>query len=99
MSINPPPVPVRPRLTRRTRPPGPGPARAHVRRLRQDGSTYSGIASAAGLAPATVSDLARGRRRSTRGTAAAVLAVTTTGPSRGAAWTPAAPACGCAPCT
>jgi plasmid maintenance system antidote protein VapI len=50
-------------------------ARARVRRLRQDGSTYSGIASAAGLAPATVSDLARGRRRSTRGTAAAVLAM------------------------
>jgi plasmid maintenance system antidote protein VapI len=52
-----------------------GAARARVRRLRQDGSTYSGIASAAGLAPATVSDLARGRRRSTRGTAAAVLAM------------------------
>jgi transcriptional regulator with XRE-family HTH domain len=50
-------------------------ARARVRRLRQDGSTYSGIASAAGLAPATVSDLARGRRRSTHGTAAAVLAM------------------------
>ena len=52
-----------------------GAARARVRRLRQDGSTYSGIASAAGLAPATVSDLARDRRRSTRGTAAAVLAM------------------------
>ena len=52
-----------------------GAARARVRRLRQDGSTYSGIAGAAGLAPATVSDLARGRRRSTRGTAAAVLAL------------------------
>ena len=52
-----------------------GAARARVRRLRQDGSTYSGIASAAGLVPATVSDLARGRRRSTRGTTAAVLAM------------------------
>jgi plasmid maintenance system antidote protein VapI len=50
-------------------------ARSRVRRLRQDGSTYIGIASAAGLAPATVSDLARDRRRSTRGTAAAVLSV------------------------
>jgi plasmid maintenance system antidote protein VapI len=52
-----------------------GAAQARVRRLRQDGSTYNGIASAAGLAPATVSDLARGRRRSTRGTTAAVLAM------------------------
>jgi transcriptional regulator with XRE-family HTH domain len=52
-----------------------GAARASVRRLRQDGSTYSGIASAAGLVPATVSDLDRGRRRSTRGTTAAVLAM------------------------
>ena len=51
-------------------------ARAHVRRLQQDGGTYRGIATAAGLAPATVSDLARGRRRSARGTTAAVLAVT-----------------------
>jgi transcriptional regulator with XRE-family HTH domain len=55
---------------------GPGAARAHVRRLRQDGGTYQGIASAAGLAPATVSDLATGRRRPARGTTAAVLAVT-----------------------
>ena len=55
---------------------GPGAARTHVRRLRQDGSTYAGIATAAGLAPATVSGLAVGRRRPTRGTTAAVLAVT-----------------------
>jgi plasmid maintenance system antidote protein VapI len=55
---------------------GRGAARAHVRRLRQDGGTYAGIATVAGLAPATVSDLASGRRRSTRGTAAAVLTVT-----------------------
>ena len=54
----------------------PGAARTHVRRLRQDGSTYAGIATAAGLAPATVSGLAIGRRRPTRGTTAAVLAVT-----------------------
>jgi transcriptional regulator with XRE-family HTH domain len=54
----------------------PGTARTHVRRLRQDGSTYAGIATAAGLAPATVSGLAAGRRRPTRGTTAAVLAVT-----------------------
>ena len=55
---------------------GPGAARAHVRRLRQDGSTYPAIATTAGLAPATVSGLAAGRRRPTRGTTAAVLAVT-----------------------
>ena len=54
----------------------PGAARTHVRRLRQDGSTYAGIATAAGLAPATVSGLAVGRRKPTRGTTAAVLAVT-----------------------
>ena len=54
----------------------PGTARTHVRRLRQDGSTYADIATAAGLAPATVSGLAVGRRRPTRGTTAAVLAVT-----------------------
>jgi transcriptional regulator with XRE-family HTH domain len=55
---------------------GPGAARDHVRRLRRDGGTYRAIANAAGLAPATVYDLASGRRRPTCGTAAAVLAVT-----------------------
>ena len=55
---------------------GPGAARAHIRRLRRDGGTYIGIATAAGVAPATVGDLAAGRRRSTRGTTAAVLSVT-----------------------
>ncbi len=54
---------------------GPGAARDHVRRLRQDGSSYPAIATAAGLAPATIRDLASGRRRPTCGTAAAVLAV------------------------
>ena len=74
MSINPPAGPV----PSPADPPYPaaGPARAHVRRLRQDGGTYRGIAAAAGLAPATVSDLDRGRRRPNRGTTAAVLAVT-----------------------
>ena len=55
---------------------GPGAARAHVRRLHQDGGTYAGIATAAGLAPATVAGLAAGRRRPARGTTAAVPAVT-----------------------
>jgi len=58
------------------RPAGPGAARDHVRRLHQDGRTYQAIATTAGLAPATVSGLAAGRRRPTRGTTAAVLAVT-----------------------
>jgi transcriptional regulator with XRE-family HTH domain len=55
---------------------GPAAARAHVRRLRRDGGTYAGIATAAGLAPATVGNLASGRRQPTRGTTAAVLSVT-----------------------
>ena len=57
-------------------PAGPGAARAHVRRLRQDGGTYQAIATVAGLAPATVAGLAAGRRRPTRGTTTAVLTVT-----------------------
>ena len=81
MSINPPAGPVPPQAD----PPYPavGPARAHVRRLRQDGGTYRGIAAAAGLAPATVSDLDRGRRRPNRGTTAAVLTVTSKSIPRG----------------
>ena len=61
---------------------GPDRARAHVRRLRQDGGTYR-AAAAAGQAPATVSDLARGRRRPRRGTTTAVLTVTTKSVPRG----------------
>ena len=76
MSINPPAGPVPGQAGPPYPVPGPGSARAHVRRLRQDGRTYRAIAAAAGLAPATVSDLDRGRRRPKRGTAAAVLAVT-----------------------
>ncbi|HEX5290588.1 MAG TPA: helix-turn-helix transcriptional regulator [Streptosporangiaceae bacterium] len=79
MSINPPasPVPSQPG------PPYPGSARAHVRRLRRDGRTYRAIAAAAGLDRATVSDLARGRRRPKRGTTAAVLSVTSQAVPRG----------------
>ena len=62
---------------------GPGSARAHVRRLRQDGGTYRAIAAAAGLAPATVHDLARGRCQPAHGTTAAVLAVTSRNLPRG----------------
>jgi hypothetical protein len=83
VSINPPagPVPSQPGPPYPV--PGPGPARAHVRRLRRDGRTYRAIAAAAGLAPATVSDLDRGRRRPKRGTTTAVLAVTSQAVPRG----------------
>ena len=63
--------------------PAPAAARDHVRRLHQDGRTYQAIATAAGLAPATVSDLATGRRRPTRGTTTAILAVTSATVPRG----------------
>jgi hypothetical protein len=53
-----------------------GTARDHVRRLRQDGGTYRGIAAAAGIGTATVHDLASGHHHPTRGTAAAILSVT-----------------------
>jgi transcriptional regulator with XRE-family HTH domain len=83
VSINPPasPVPSQPGPPYPV--PGPGPARAHVRRLRRDGRTYRAIAAAAGLAPATVSYLDRGRRRPRRGTTTAVLAVTSQAVPRG----------------
>jgi hypothetical protein len=53
----------------------PAAARARVHRLHQRGSSYQAIATAAGLVPATVRDLAYGRRRSARGTAAAILSM------------------------
>jgi transcriptional regulator with XRE-family HTH domain len=81
MSINPPAGPV-PRPAARPYP-AVGSARAHVRRLRQDGRTYRAIANAAGLDRATVSDLARGRRRPQRGTTTAVLTVTSQAVPRG----------------
>ena len=51
----------------------PAAARARVRRLHRAGITYQAIAIAAGLDPATVRDLAHGRRHPVRGTTAAVL--------------------------
>ena len=83
MSINPQAGPVPSQAGPPYPAPGPGPARAHVRRLRQDGRTYRAIAAAAGLAPATVSDLDRGRRRPNRGTTTAVLTVTSQAVPRG----------------
>jgi transcriptional regulator with XRE-family HTH domain len=79
VSINPAagpgPAPADPPYPATSLAPDRGAAQARVRSLRQHGSTYQAIATAAGLDPATVSDLARGRRRPTRGTAAAVLTV------------------------
>ena len=83
MSINPPAGPVPSPAGSPYPVPGLGRARAHVRRLRQDGRTYRAIANAAGLDRATVSDLARGRRRPRRGTTTAVLSVTSQAVPRG----------------
>ena len=54
---------------------GPGEIRDRVRRLRAEGGTYRSIAAAAGLAPATVHDLAAGRRNPTPATARALAKV------------------------
>jgi len=54
------------------RPAGP---RDQVRRLRAEGGTYRSIAAAAGLAPATVHDLAAGRRNPTPATTRALQKV------------------------
>jgi hypothetical protein len=53
------------------------PVRDHVQALHASGSTYRGIAAAAGLARTTVQDLASGRRPATPYTTTALLAVTT----------------------
>ena len=67
--------PARPRQPRRTRGPS-GDPRDQVRRLRAEGGTYRSIAAAAGLAPATVHDLATGRRNPTPSTTRALQKVT-----------------------
>jgi transcriptional regulator with XRE-family HTH domain len=64
----PPDVPGRP-------PVGHDDSRETIRRLRQQGGTYRSIAGAAGLAPATVHDLASGRRAPTPTTARALAKV------------------------
>jgi len=51
----------------------PGDLGDQVRRLRAEGGTYRSIAAAAGLAPATVHDLAAGRRRATPATTGALM--------------------------
>ena len=53
-----------------------GDVRGQIRRLRAQGGTYRSIAAAAGLAPATVHDLASGRRAPTPATSRAIAAVT-----------------------
>ena len=54
----------------------PGDVRDQIRRLQHDGGTYRAIAAAAGLAPATVHDLASGRRQPTPATTRALSKVT-----------------------
>ena len=60
----------------------PGEPRDQVRRLRAEGGTYRSIAAAAGLAPATVHDLAVGRRQPTPATTRALMNVNGTVLSR-----------------
>lgn len=55
--------------------PDPAQARDHLSKLIASGGTYRSIAAAAGLGPMTVHDLATGRTRPQRYTAAALLAV------------------------
>ncbi len=62
------PLPGRPRPAQAGQSAGPGDLGEQVRRLRAEGGTYRSIAAAAGLAPATVHDLAAGRRRATPAT-------------------------------
>jgi transcriptional regulator with XRE-family HTH domain len=52
--------------------PDPGEVKDQLRRLRAEGGTYRTIAAAAGLAPATVHDLATGRRAPTPSTTRAL---------------------------
>ncbi len=51
-------------------------ARDHVAQLRERGGTYRAIAAAAAVGPMTVHGIATGHRQPTKGTAAALLAVT-----------------------
>ena len=78
------PVPSRTRHVNRNRPGQDNPhstsgrdgdVRGQIRRLRGQGGTYRSIAAAAGLAPATVHDLASGRRAPTPATSRAIAAV------------------------
>ena len=55
--------------------PAPGELQDQLRRLRAEGGTYRSIAAAAGLAPATVHDLATGRRNLTPSTTRALRRV------------------------
>ena len=90
MSTNPHRRPARSPPTR------PVPARPRPRpQLRQDGGTYR--ASPPRPGPGTVQTWHR-PPPSHPGTATAVLAVTSE-PCPAPAWTPAAPGCGCGPCT
>ena len=75
-----------------------GDVRGQIRRLRAEGGTYRSIAAAAGLAPATVHDIASGRRTPTPATSKSITAVTSASLRR-VRVDAAAPGCGCGPCT
>jgi transcriptional regulator with XRE-family HTH domain len=70
MTTNPPPADSTAPAT--PTPASPDDAPATIRRLREQGGTYRSIAGAAGLAPATVHDLATGRRAPTPATTRAL---------------------------
>ena len=70
MTTNPPPADSTAPAT--PTPASPDAAIATIRRLREQGGTYRSIADAAGLAPATVHDLATGRRAPTPATTRAL---------------------------
>ena len=99
MSINTPAPAGQDRTDPRRPDTGSGAARDHVHHLREDGGTYRGIATAAGLAPATVHDLVSGRRPGTPYTAAALRCPSPARPCPAPAWTPEAPGSGSGPCT
>jgi len=63
--MTPSPRPPAGRLAAGSGQPGPSAARDQVHRLRDEGGSYRAIAAAARLAPATVHDLASGRRKPT----------------------------------
>ena len=98
--MNPRPLPPAGQAAAASSDPGavPGDVRDQIRRLQDDGGSYRAIAAAAGLAPATVHGLRSGRRQPTPATARALSKVTSA-PCAAPGSTPAAPGCGCAPCT
>ena len=99
--MNPRPLPPAGQAAAASSDPGavPGDVRDQIRRLQHDGGSYRAIAAAAGLSPATVHDLRSGRRQPTPATDQGPVQGHQQPPCAAPASTPAAPGCGCAPCT